>query len=242
MLDSRYVHLHEALGLGAMWLYANAKVITQDDCLADFVSGSQNIAAVQKNDTVKTPSTAIGQNARLAILQRVRAYSGADNTHRSAIVNTSAQPKIQPENSVAPQVKVMVMSVCASLQDVAANRLFSGDDGILLWKMLEAIQLQAKDVFLTTWLKDLPDFKPHPSEEMVQAATLRVAQEWQQCGANYMLLLGDFFERKDVQAQLDTFSHQTQRFIIAHPMRILSYPQLKCNAWETLQQLQSKIQ
>ena len=215
MLDSRYVHLHEALGLGAMWLYANAKVITQDDCLADFVSGSQNIAAIQKNDTIKTPSTAIGQNARLAILQRVRAYSGVDNTHRSAIVNTSAQPKIQPENSVA-QVKVMVMSVCASLQDVAANRLFSGDDGVLLWKMLEAIQLQAKDV--------------------------RVAQEWQQCGANYMLLLGDFFERKDVQTQLDTFSHQTQRFIIAHPMRILSYPQLKRNAWETLQQLQSKIQ
>ena len=27
MLDTRYVHLHEALGLGALWLHKTAKVL-----------------------------------------------------------------------------------------------------------------------------------------------------------------------------------------------------------------------
>lgn len=244
MLDSRYVHLHEALGLGVMWLNTNAKILPQTQPEKSKLPSAQKPLAVTVPQ--KTPTQA-ASNARLAALQRVRAHSNPDSGSLKNPQPTApiAAPTVAPTTPVpapTPRAKVMIISVCASPADVVAGKLFSGEDGAMLNKMLGAIGLQNSDAYLSTWLKDLPDFNPKPPTETVIAATERVAQEWRQSGASSLLLLGDFFDRADVQQQLNQFSGSEQRFHIPHPMRIVSNPKLKRSAWETLQQMQKFLQ
>ena len=120
------------------------------------------------------------------------------------------------------------------------QKLFSGEDGALLHKMLAAIQLSPQDVHCSTWLKQSAHFNPNPSEEEVQAAWADVYQEWQQCGQPPLWLLGDFFEREDVRRCLQQCA-PTPYFVTSHPLRLLKYPQLKRAAWETLQQLKAEL-
>lgn len=235
MLDSRYIHLHEALGLGAMWLKHGAKIIGQPEKIAHTPPPTH---ADLPNKVMKNQENI--NSARLALLQRVKSATLPQNT--SAAPETVA-PIRYPTDTVEhylaqlsgsiPRVRVLAMSVCAAPADVAAGRLFSGADGELLRKMLAAINLNLNDVFITLWLKDLPDFNPKPSPEAVIAAAPRVLAEWQLSGATALLLMGEFFERDDVQAQLP----DVKAFIIPHPQRILNNPSLKRPAWETLQQL-----
>ena len=186
MLDTRYVHLHEALGLGSLWLHKTAKVLPP----------------------VSAPETAA----------------------------KTAPPPLQKQ----PAPSVLVLSVCASLEDRMRQKLFSGEDGALLHKMLAAIQLSPQDVHCSTWLKQSAHFNPNPSEEEVQAAWADVYQEWQQCGQPPLWLLGDFFEREDVRRCLQQCA-PTPYFVTSHPLRLLKYPQLKRAAWETLQQLKAEL-
>ena len=238
MLDSRYVHLHEALGLGAMWLNAHAKIMPASAP----VSLPMPITSVA---STVAPAAVPNPTARLSALERVRGQQtpsvAAEN--KSSLKTVAGDASSAPErvSVYMPHAKVMVMSVCASPQDVAAGQLFSGEDGELLHKMLTAIDLSPNDVYLTTWLKGLPDFSPTPTSETVAAATARVAQEWRDCGAEYLLLLGRFFERADVLAQLATFVAHEQCFIVPHPAQMHSNKQLKKRAWAILQQMQQFI-
>ncbi|ULJ60124.1 uracil-DNA glycosylase family protein [Wielerella bovis] len=244
MLNSRYVHLHEALGLGVMWLNANAKIITP---IPNPVS-TPDTNTFQAASTTPTSNKHEHSNARLAALQRVRGNANPtlatenhlhDNIQTIPHIITQAT---QPSVATPQNATIMAMSVCPSVQDIAAKKLFSGDDGVMLYKMLAAIGLQAQDVYLTTWLKDFPDFNPKPPTEIVVAAAPRVAQEWQKSGAKALLLLGDlFFDREDVQQQIEQFCPHHQRFIIPHPMRIINNQTLKRGAWETLQRLEKHI-
>lgn len=243
MLDSRYIHLHEALGLGAMWLKQGAKIIRQPEHTppAPLAKSTPNTTP-----TPITKPTAEQRNmhpSRLAVLQKINSA-----TLRPTTETTSPAPPDYPIYSTEyyinqlsgsiPKVKLMALSVCASPADVATGRLFSGEDGVLLHKMLAAIHLNLNDVYISTWLKDLPDFSPKPATEAVTAAAPRVAAEWQLSGATALLLMGDFFERPDVKAQLP----KGKAYYIPHPQRILNNPTLKRSAWETLQQLERHLQ
>lgn len=236
MLDSRYIHLHEALGLGAMWLKQGAKIIGQPENIAH--APNTPTSSVPPKKEIKNQENM--SSARLALLQRVKSATLPQNAPTAPVV---AEKNNYPTDTVEhyltqlsgsiPVARVLAMSVCAAPADVAAGRLFSGADGELLRKMLAAIHLNLNDVFITSWLKDLPDFNPKPSPEAVLAASPRVLAEWQLSGAQALLLMGEFFERDDVQAQLP----DVKAFIIPHPQRILNNPSLKRPAWETLQQL-----
>lgn len=239
MLDSRYIHLHEALGLGAMWLKQSAKIIGQlenRELLSACVPHSSPM--VKRKEQSKTISA-----SRLAVLQKINSATLQPETLPEN--NAPILPKY-PTDSVenylkilsVPKARVMALSVCASPADVVAGQLLSGSDGELFTKMLAAIQLNQNDVWLSSWLKDLPDFSPKPPTEAVQAAAPRVQAEWQLCGAKALLLMGNFFERDDVKAQLPV----APTFYIPHPQRILNDPTLKRSAWETLQQLQQFLQ
>ena len=223
MLDTRYVHLHEALGLGALWLHKTAKVLPP----------------------VSAPETAV--KTALPPLQKQPAPPVRDNA--PPVRHAHPQPEPQPELAERSNIswaepprpaRVLVLSVCASLEDRMQQKLFSGEDGALLHKMLAAIQLSPQDVHCSTWLKQSTHFNPTPSEEEVQAAWADVYQEWQQCGRPPLWLLGDFFEREDVRRCLQQCA-PTPYFITSHPLRLLKYPQLKRAAWDTLQQLKAEL-
>ncbi len=223
MLDTRYVHLHEALGLGALWLHKTAKVLPP-------VSAPETAARTAPPPLQKQPAPPVRDNA-------------------APVRHAHSQPASQPEPAERSNIswaepprpaRVLVLSVCASLEDRMRQKLFSGEDGELLHKMLAAIQLSPQDVHCSTWLKQSAHFNPNPGEEEVQAAWADVYQEWQQCGRPPLWLLGDFFEREDVRRCLQQCA-PTPYFVTSHPLRLLKYPQLKRAAWDTLQQLKAEL-
>lgn len=260
MLSGRYIHLHEALGLGPMWLSARAKIADKEQETAPTVPTAHATTApvsmplAHAPDTRPAPTRAAASapssntiirtpapNARLAVLQRLgqlqqSAPPSAPPPQPTA--HTVEHYLAQLRNSIAPR-KLMAMSLCASPADVAAGSLFSGEDGKLLQRMFAAIKLSPDDVHLTTWLKDLPDFNPKPPADTVAAALPRVSAEWQLCRPRALLVMGNFFERDDVLTHLHQLRQGVPYFLIPHPMRILSNPKLRAPAWETLQQLQT---
>lgn len=270
MLNSRFVHLHEALGLGAMWLNQDARLNTASITSSSQISSPQAKMIEAENTANKhiplqttfspkksSASTLISipaNNARLAALQRVgsRTLTAAtpqnspidpntETSKTSDTINTN-QPLTQLAKPISP-AKVLALSVCASPADIAAGSLFSGEDGQLLSRMFAAIQLQSNDVHLDTWLSGLPDFNPKPPKETVIAATDRIQNLWQASDACAILLMGDFFERDDVRIELDKICPAQARFIIPHPLRILSNPkELRPIAWEVLQNLRDYLQ
>ena len=220
MLDTRYVHLHEALGLGALWLHKTAKVLPP-------VSAPETAAKTAPPPLQKQPAPPV----RHAHPQPEPAAPTTPHPAERSNISWAEPPR---------PARVLILSVCASLEDRMRQKLFSGEDGELLHKMLAAIQLSPQDVHCSTWLKQSAHFNPNPGEEEVQAAWADVYQEWQQCGRPPLWLLGDFFEREDVRHCLQQCA-PTPYFVTSHPLRLLKYPQLKRAAWDTLQQLKAEL-
>ena len=262
MLNSRYIHLHQALGLGIMWLNQRAhisapkgslKTSEASFCEAKTESTNQTKPSATSFAETKTSVTHANQvtpttsphpsthlphgNALAKIRQR--------NTPSQTAPTTQPIPSAQPQpllHSPAPHpAKLLILSVCPSVDDMAAGKLFSGADGEMLHKMLKAIALPPAQAHFSTWLKNSPDFTPRPDAQTITAAAPSIAQEWQQTQAQAMLLLGDFFHRPEVQAALNQIAPTSVRYHIPHPMRLAGNPQLKRSAWETLQKLQAAL-
>ena len=247
MLNSRYIHLHQALGLGAMWLNQQAHIRPPKGSLkntsqteAPHSPQSPDIHKAQTHNThfnntqPQSPNPAAQGNALAKIRQR-------SHTPTSSTPQPTA-PQTTPLHTPAHRpAKLLVLSVCPSVADIAAGKLFSGADGEMLHKMLHAIALPPEQAHFSTWLKNSPDFNPHPNAQTIIAAAPSIAQEWQQTRAQAMLLLGDFFHRPEVQTALNAIAPAAARYHIPHPMRLASNPQLKRSAWETLQKLQAAL-
>lgn len=247
MLDSRYIHLHEALGLGPMWLSRSAHLhsVIQSPAIVDsstMVSAQEDTSLLSQRSETKLNTEV---SARISTLKMVGSKTLTplveESVNESKVLVYTTESWQQKLMGSIPQVKVMAMSVCASPRDITTGQLFSGEDGQLLQKMFAAIQLSMKDVYLTTWLKDLPDFNPIPPEETVQAAFTRVQAEYLLAGKPLLLLLGDFFQRADVQHCINLLDSSIQYFMIPHPMKLIRYPELKRATWDTLQVLQRNL-
>lgn len=244
MLASRYVHLHEALGLGAMWLPQHAQLISQETDCSHF--SKEKKSALARSSSSEHSSE---NDARMALMQQIRqknqnstAIQSTQNppTPHTPSIRTSSDFDINELRQRITPKTVMAITMCASPSDVAAKRLLSGEDGVLFEKMLAAIGLSLADVHLTCWFKGLPDFNLKPATEQMMASTPRIQAECQFSQAKTLLLLGDFFERADVVAQIQSLS--VPYFTIPHPRRILDNPHtLRRPAWEVLQKLQKYL-
>ena len=255
MLNSRYIHLHQALGLGIMWLNQHAQIRPAQGSLKteNATQAQPNLAhlsaantsnarfnATPNRTTAPHPNPAAQGNALAKIRQR-------SPQHPPSAPPATPQPAIAPQptspiHTPAPHpAKLLILSVCPSVDDIAAGKLFSGADGEMLHKMLKAIALPPAQAHFSTWLKNSPDFNPRPDAQTITAAAPDIAREWQQTRAQAMLLLGDFFHRPEVQAALNAIAPAAARYHIPHPMRLAGNPQLKRSAWETLQKLQAAL-
>ena len=251
MLNSRYIHLHQALGLGAMWLNQRAQIRpTQGSLKAEGFNGVKTTPAhpsatqTPSHNTPQptqprhtNPNPATQGNALAKIRQRTPSHTPATPTPQPI-----STPQTTPLHSptIRP-AKLLILSVCPSVDDMAAGKLFSGADGEMLHNMLNAIALPPEQAHFSTWLKNSPDFNPRPDAQTITAAAPDIAREWQQTQAQAMLLLGDFFHRPEVQTELNNIAPASARYHIPHPMRLASNPQLKRSAWETLQKLQAAL-
>ena len=267
MLNSRYIHLHQALGLGSMWLNQHAHISAPKGSLkaegfnevktsatnfgeAKTESANQAKPSATSFDPAKTsephpqattsprPTTNLPHGNALA---KIRQRSNPSQTTPTTQPNPPAQAQPLLHTPAPHPAKLLILSVCPSVDDMAAGKLFSGADGEMLHKMLKAIALPSEQAHFSTWLKNSPDFNPRPDEQTIIAAAPSIAQEWQQTQAQAMLLLGDFFHRPEVQTALNNIAPASARYHIPHPMRLASNPQLKRSAWETLQKLQAAL-
>lgn len=264
MLDSRYVYLHQALGLGPMWLNQKAKLskslhhnngnnIMMSSCSSRKISlPKEKKITVNIHDTPQAASN-LPSNvsnmlpARFETLRRVGSSRIASQT--VMVKNTPSEVKkimtvsdyLNNLQGSIPYKRIMVLSLCASPAGVIAGKLLSGDEDALYEKMLQAIDLKKEDVYLSTWLKDLPDFNPNPAKEMIKLAAARVEAECilSQCQA--LLLMGKFFDDPEVLDIIKQFKNTPTIFKIPHPRQILDNSELKRYAWESLQHLRDYL-
>lgn len=278
MLSTRYLYLHEALGLGPMWLKRGAYVLPSAQQQANQESHAQSfhdnveVNTVEVNtvkaNTALSPATADHATvhhvskpkvsssqtmlpARAAALAMVNiATHSSDESpiqnEKQATQSVANQPHVlrtkeaylQEYAGKLKNSEVLVLSLCPSFKDVVAGKLFSGEDGELLNKMLAAIQLSGQQVRKTSWLANT-EFKP--TRQQLQEGLPRLQAILTLCQAKAVLLLGVFFEGEEQQELITQLCGDVPFFRVPHPARILRQPSLKAQAWASLQELRHHL-
>ena len=252
MLSSRYLHLHEALGLGPMWLNREAKVRPNaQPAPAPTQAAAKPVApptaASPVAQAVRTLSAGAHQarQAAMAVLQH-------EKTAAPIAPATPEAAPVRPQNplsdGIMPQLnievmpsEIMVVSICPSPEDSLSGQLFSGSVGVLLDNMLAAIGLKANQAHKTCWVKHAPVFNPSPEPSHMQAELPQLAQELAQSQAKAVLFLGQIFNDAEHAELIAQLCPNTPHFIIPHPARLLRQPQLKAQAWQELKKLKKII-
>ena len=256
MLESRYLHLHEALGLGPMWLKQGARLLpppaegqdgrfqTASDTAQTVHTAPQPAAAARED--AKQPSG----NAHAATLAAIGGASRRQSREPSVpkpaepAANAANTPSDSLQDGIIPQTqadaaRLLAVSICPAPADLAAGRLFSGADGVLLDNMLAAIGLTAADCRRTSWL---PSVEFSPDAARLQAAAERMRHEAASGRIRAVLLLGQFFEQpENAEAVAATFGNLPV-FTVPHPARMLRQPQLKARAWTELKRLRQYLE
>ena len=245
MLSSRYLHLHEALGLGVMWLQQGAKCVPPERSSPATPPKPKPTLVATPAKTARQQTVSPAHAATLAAIGRPKIQTAII----SPPVTPAPEPVVQVDSVQQHQqalakhiqaVKLMVISICPAPEDSLAGQLFSGEVGVLLNKMLAAIGLQPHQVHKTSWL-DTTVFSPNPSAAELSAAQPRLAAELALAQPQAILFLGQFFTQAEQQARLEDFRQGLPMFTVPHPARLLRQPHLKAEAWETLQKLQKVL-
>lgn len=268
MLSSRYLYLHEALGLGPMWLNRDAKVLAAppaERTVAPVAAPKAPPAAVapaaetprepvpaathHHNPTPAAPVNSARAAALAAVGSRIGAY---EERAQENIPAEKAPAEILPPahdtahylealaGSITP-AKLMVVSICPAPQDKVAGKLFSGTAGELLDNMLAAIGLSATDAHKTSWL-ELPTYEAEPPAAIVERALPRKQAECALSQPQALLLLGRFFTAAERQPLIQSLAGELPVFYVPHPAQLLRQPQLKADAWAELKKLRAILQ
>lgn len=269
MLSSRYLHLHEALGLGPMWLNQNAEVISSPPAVAAVETGvaaTRSAVAAQRPAAAAIPLAQVirslspaAQQARLAAMTRtgeakaaayVRPVSGNTETTDSVdgqtiepitAAQTAVAGRLPPLEVAVRPSEIMVVSMCPSAEDSMVNQLFSGKVGVLLDNMLTAIHIRPLQAHKTCWVKSAPIAGNYPStDEMAENSAMLIA-ELRQSKARAVLFLGQIFEQSSQQVLMQAVCGNVPYVVVPHPARLLRQPQLKAQAWQVLKQLKRML-
>ncbi|ASK27188.1 uracil-DNA glycosylase family protein [Neisseria chenwenguii] len=265
MLSSRYLHLHEALGLGPMWLNREARFRPSDTSTTLGNRVSDGIPRAP--DHAETPQTAakpmaeavraVAQNhmtnaARQAAVEAVKnhavktarpsepppavARSQAEMPQTAVPSDLSDGLAPLPQAEVRPS-EVMVVSICPAVEDGAVGKLFSGSVGVLLDNMIAAVGLAPEQVHKTCWVKTPSASNTMPDTARIEAALPQMCAELAQAQPKAVWFLGQIFEQPQQVALMEMLCGETPYFTTSHPARLLRQPQLKAAAWAELKKL-----
>ncbi len=154
MLSARYLHLHEALGLGPMWLKQAAAVLPPKNTPA---TPAQARPQTVRAATIR-PSQPHNVQARLETMKALE--TAAVHTRKPAPETETPPPGlsdgIAPVPAASGITKLAVVSLCPPIEDAVYGQLFHGKAGILLDNILKAAGLDAAYVHKTCWVKPPP--------------------------------------------------------------------------------------
>ena len=249
MLSSRYLHLHEALGLGPMWLNRNAKIIHAAPQAAAAPVRPKTIAA-DTAQAVRTLSAGAHQarTAAIATAQTAKPAVRVPEAAPKAMAETPAKTEKAAHSDNLPRLdvtirpsEIMVVSICPSTEDSLHGTLFSGDVGTLLDNILAAIGLKPEQAHKTAWVKTAPVFTALPDAEHIRAELAEMQNELTASQARAVLFLGKIFDSPDMIGLMNELCAERPHFVIPHPARLLMQPQLKAQAWQILKPLKQLL-
>ncbi|HFC6354442.1 TPA: uracil-DNA glycosylase family protein [Neisseria lactamica] len=241
MLSARYLHLHEALGLGPMWLKQAAAVLPSAT-----LPESPTQIRPQKQTVLSIPQRPPEQHTGQARLETMKALETAAVPTRKPVPETETplpgvSDGIAPVPAASGITRLAVVSLCPPIEDAVYGQLFHGKAGILLDNILKAVGLDAAYVHKTCWVKTAAVGNPMPSEQAIENALGQIARELDGCRAPAVLFLGQAFVQPERQTMIETLCGSRPFFIIDHPARLLRQPELKARAWQVLKQLKHAL-
>lgn len=262
MLSSRYLHLHEALGLGPMWLKKGAKVLPAVSS-QQLTENTEQPSVLPQKPAIQAPSSAAKPNqARLAAITAAKVsvsnsqitsdgYPVSDKPSEKITPQSKSIAVLPPKNEITPSTRslidkiqpatVMIISVCPSLEDNISEQFFSGDAGTLLDNMLITIGLNPTDTHKTCWIKEAT-FDYNPPIEYIRTELPQIHAELSASQAKAVVFLGQFFEQSKPAHIITELCLELPYFSIPHPARLLRQPQLKAQAWIELKKLWQVLQ
>ena len=251
MLSSRYLHLHEALGLGPMWLNQNAKIThAAPQTAASAAPVRPKTIAADTAQAVRTLSAGAHQarTAAIATAQTAKPAVRVPEAAPKAIAETPAKTEKAAHSDNLPRLdvtirpsEIMVVSICPSTEDSLHGTLFSGDVGTLLDNILAAIGLKPEQAHKTAWIKTAPVFTALPDAEHIRSELAEMQNELTASQARAVLFLGKIFDSPDMIGLMNELCAERPHFVIPHPARLLMQPQLKAQAWQTLKPLKQLL-
>ena len=255
MLSSRYLHLHEALGLGPMWLAQGAVFRPSENAAAPakLAPIPAAVSATARSmpaapQAVRSLSPAAHQARQAAVAAVKQPAPAAPKTLPETAAETKPQPDAEPFSADTPRLhiavrpaRLMAVAPCPAPEDLLQGIPFSGQTGILLDNMLAAVGLNPQQVHKTVWLKSTPPFAAEPDAAALAQELAAMQAELAGCGAQAVLLLGQAFSLPDHAEAAAQLCGSLPCFTVPHPARLLRQPHLKAQAWQELKRLRTAL-
>jgi len=149
-----------------------------------------------------------------------------------------------------PRTRVMFIGEGPGRDEDLQGEPFVGRSGQLLTKILQAISLERKDVYITNMVKCRPPQNRDPLEEEVRCCERYLVEQIDLIKPRVICALGRIaaqwlLGKKEPLATLrasENFYRGTRVLVTYHPAALLRNPELKRDAWEDFKKLKSLIE
>jgi uracil-DNA glycosylase family 4 len=240
MLNARYLLLHQALGLGKIWLQQGARLIppeTQEKTeVKQEASSSVQLDVIQEKPIVLPINKPIGQPV-VVVNGDLNSLTQQCVQCQACELSTCCKKPLFGQGN--PDAQLLIFSACPTPDDDLAGQLFYGETGQFLAKMLGAINIDIETVYITTAAKCSGGFKKEVTSEHYQRCMPFLNRQIELVKPKAILALGSDLADWADKIKNELFYQDIPYFVISHPAKILRHPQEKRQAWETLQKLES---
>lgn len=150
----------------------------------------------------------------------------------------------------SPQARAMLIGEAPGAAEDRSGRPFVGEAGKLLDKMLSAIELDRKDIYITNILKCRPPNNRDPESSERQACLPYLLEQIEIIQPSLILILGRVaaLTLLETNLTLEKLRHDVHSFqniptyVTYHPAALLRNPNWKRPAWEDLQRFRDHYQ
>lgn len=151
-----------------------------------------------------------------------------------------------------PQADIMLIGEAPGAKEDSEGHVFIGPAGQLLTKMLNAINIQREDVYITNIVKCHPprNRDPFPAErqsclpyleEQIKLIKPKVIILLGKIAANSLLPVAENASLSSLRTK-EHYYHNIRTFVTYHPSALLHNPAYKLPAWHDLQHIQHYLE
>ena len=240
MLDARYLLLHQALGLGKMWLQKGACLTSPEMQEKPDIKQEKPLVFTAEKNQEEPTVVAVDMSVikKPSVIHSVVLVSLAQECMQCQSCTLSTCCKKPIFGGGNAEAELLIFSTCPTPEDDLSGQLFYGETGQFLAKMLAAINIDIESVYLTTAVKCASGFKIEIGPEYYQSCMPFFARQIELVNPKAILALGSDLECWGRPNENGLSYQNIPYFVIPHPARLLRHPKEKRLAWEILQKLE----